>query len=141
MFFSTGYDKDGTCYELVGEDYENYDGSVIRFGIIKNNQWLIEMTDEVPFIDEYKSVYGYTDIYGDYHLDGYTSLKESVEKNDETHILERFGYVGNGCFYLESNSTNKTHSITSKLQTIVFWNSEYNSQKIINLKTMCWFQN
>lgn len=128
----TGYDSDGTCYQLVGEDYENYDKSIIRFGVIKDNQWLVEMTSDIPFIDEYNCIYGGLDENGNYELEGYASLRAAVEKSSTTNIYDRFGYAGNGCFYLKSNITSNTITIVEQLHTIVFWNAETNSEKIIN---------
>ncbi|MDE6471109.1 MAG: hypothetical protein K2L19_08835, partial [Eubacterium sp.] len=129
---ATGYDADGTCYQLVGEDYESYDKSIIRFGVIKDNQWLVEMTSNVPFLDEYNCIYGGQDENGEYNLEGYRTLNSIIEKSDESNIFDRFGYIGNGCFYLKSNRASKTITIVEQLCTIVFWNAETNSQKIIN---------
>jgi len=129
---ATGYDNDGTCYQLVGEDYENYEKSIIRIGVIKNNKWLVEMTSDVPFLDEYDCIYGGQDENGEYNLEGYGTLKSIIEKSSESNIYDRFGYIGKGCFYLKSNRATKTISIVDQLCTIVFWNAETNSQKIIN---------
>lgn len=127
----TGYDSDGTCYQLVGEDYESYDGSVIRFGVIKDNQWLINMTSDSPFLDDKKCIYGYEDADGIYKSEYYKSLKQTIEQKDPA-LFDKFGYAGNGCFYLESNSGSKTDSLVEKLSTIVFWNAETNTSKLFN---------
>lgn len=127
----TGYDNDGTCYQLVGEDYESYDGSVIRFGVIKDNQWLVNMTSDVPFLDDNKCIYGYEDADGNYKSEGYRSLKQTIEQRDPT-LFDKFGYVGNGCFYFESNSGSKTDTLVEQLSTIIFWNAETNKSKLFN---------
>lgn len=54
-------DEDGNVWELVGEDNETYQGSKITIGVIKNDEWFIELTDTCPLIvdgqiDQYKSV-------------------------------------------------------------------------------------
>lgn len=127
----TGYDDDGTCYQLVGEDFENYDGSEIRFGVIKDNQWLVNMTSDVPFLDDNKCIYGYEDADGNYQSEWNKSLKQTIEQRDP-ELFDKFGYVGNGCFYLESNSGSKTDSLVEKLSTIIFWNAETNKSKVFN---------
>lgn len=128
---STGYDNDGTCYQLVGEDYEDYQGSQIRMGVIKNNEWLIEMTNEIPFIDEYNCIYGNQSLKNEYVLEGFGTLKNAVA-NDNYDFYSRFGYIGKGSFYLLSAPRNAHSTVEDNLQTIVFWNVESNKSKIIN---------
>lgn len=129
---ATGYDSDGTCYQLVGEDYESYDKSIIRFGVIKNNQWLVEMSEDVPFIDEKHCLYSGMNVDGERNSEAYSTLKAAFEKSSESNISDRFGYIGNGCFYLRSNISSKTRTIVEQLRTVVFWNPETNCEKIIN---------
>jgi hypothetical protein len=132
---ATGYDEDGTCYQLVGEDYEDYQESRIRIGVIKNNAWLIEMTTETPFIDEYNCIYGSQSLHNDYVLEGYGTLKNAT--NSESNFYDRFGYIGKGSFYLLGVKRNTGgYFIEDELQTIVFWNTETNKSKIINNITM-----
>ncbi|MBE6564308.1 MAG: hypothetical protein E7655_03400 [Ruminococcaceae bacterium] len=48
----TGTDEDGNYYELVGNQYEDALGVEIELGIIKNNTWLVELTDSFPFLND-----------------------------------------------------------------------------------------
>lgn len=138
---ATGYDNDGTCYQLVGEDYESYDKSIIRFGVIKNNQWLIEMTSDVPFLDEYNCIYGGQSLHNDYILEGYGTLKNATS-NSDSDFYNRFGYTSNGCFYLLGVERDTSgYYIENNLSTIVFWNTEKNNSKIVNNITMSDMEN
>lgn len=133
---STGYDNDGTCYQLVGEDYEDYQGSQIRIGVIKNNEWLVEMTNEIPFIDEYNCIYGNQSLNNVYVLEGFGTLRNAVA-NDDYDFYSRFGYIGKGSFYLLGAPRDSGgYYIEDQLQTIVFWNAESSKSKIINNVTM-----
>lgn len=138
---ATGYDNDGTCYQLVGEDYESYDKSIIRFGVIKNNQWLVEMTSDVPFLDEYNCIYGSQSLHNDYILEGYGTLKNATS-DSKSDFYNRFGYIGNGCFYLLGVERDTSgYYIENNLSTIVFWNTEKNNSKIVNNITMSDMEN
>lgn len=138
---ATGYDNDGTCYQLVGEDYESYDKSIIRFGVIKNNQWLVEMTSDVPFLDEYNCIYGGQSLHNDYILEGYGTLKNATS-NSDSDFYNRFGYTSNGCFYLLGVERDTSgYYIENNLSTIVFWNTEKNNSKIVNNITMSDMEN
>ncbi|MGN1154010.1 MAG: hypothetical protein ACI4S3_08265, partial [Candidatus Gastranaerophilaceae bacterium] len=71
----------GNFYELVANQKEDYNGTEITIGVIKNNEWLIPLTKQIPFLDEdNKLLSGGADIYG---FEPYPSY---------------FYYVGNGCF-------------------------------------------
>lgn len=138
---ATGYDNDGTCYQLVGEDYESYDKNVIRFGVIKNNQWLVEMTSDVPFLDEYNCIYGSQSLHNDYILEGYGTLKNATS-DSKSDFYNRFGYISNGCFYLLGVERDTSgYYIENNLSTIVFWNTEKNNSKIVNNITMSDMEN
>lgn len=138
---ATGYDNDGTCYQLVGEDYESYDKSIIRFGVIKNNQWLVEMTSDVPFLDEYNCIYGSQSLHNDYILEGYGTLKNATS-DSKSDFYNRFGYIGNGCFYLLGVERDTSgYYIENNLSTIVFWNTEKKNSKIVNNITMSDMEN
>ena len=47
-----GYDQKNNHYQLVANETEDYDGTQITMGVIKNNKWLVEMTEDFPFINE-----------------------------------------------------------------------------------------
>ena len=135
----TGYDDDGSCYQLVGEDFEDYQGSQIHIGIIKNNEWLVEMTSESPFIDDYNCIYGALSLYNDYILEGYRTLKGAISNSD---FYNRLGYVGKGCFYLlGSERYTSGYLVEEQLKTIVFWNGEANSSKVLNNVIMTGMEN
>lgn len=71
----------GDFYELVANQKEDYNGTEITIGVIKNNEWLIPLTKQMPFLDDdNKLLSGGADIYG---FEPYPSY---------------FYYVGNGCF-------------------------------------------
>lgn len=50
VILCTGYDNSNNYYELVGNQSETSQGYNIELGIIKNNQWLVELTNSFPFL-------------------------------------------------------------------------------------------
>lgn len=82
-----GYDGDD-YYELVANQIDNYPESKIEMGVIKNNEWLIEMSSDFPFL------------YDNWFNDKDAPLRDSVTTHDP---YERgsyhFEYVGEGTFY------------------------------------------
>lgn len=91
---ASGYDADGSYYELVANETEDYNGTIIKIGVIKDNVWSIPMTTDCPFIGE----------------DGLL-LISSQSIYDEWH---RFYYIGSGCFGLTSTE--------EPLLALVIWN-------------------
>lgn len=135
-----GSDPGAISYRIVGEDYETYEGSKIRMGVVKEDQnsakWLIEMTSDVPFLDEYNCIYNFMDLYGDYQFGGIGTLQKALS-DKELNLSERIGYIGNGCFYLYGARNNETKKIASRkideaLDTVVFWNVETNKSIVMN---------
>lgn len=51
MILCTGRDGND-YYELVANQIDGYPDSTFEFGVIKNNQWLVPMGSDCPFIDE-----------------------------------------------------------------------------------------
>lgn len=51
-------DSKGNIIELVANDSKTYDGSQ-SIGLIKNNKWVIEMTDDSPLIKDSGVIFGY----------------------------------------------------------------------------------
>ncbi len=45
--YASGYDADGNFYELVANETEDYTGLKILIGVIKNNNWSIQLTDSI----------------------------------------------------------------------------------------------
>lgn len=140
-----GTDKNGDCYQLVGEDRESYEGSEIYMGIIKNNEWLIEMTSNVPFLDNSKCIYNYMRVNGEYEFGGIGVLKNAL--NAKIKLTDRIGYISNGCFYLlgKRNEPSKismnSRTINNAIDTVVFWNGETNKSKTINNITLQYMDN
>ncbi len=50
VILCAGYDNSNNYYELVGNQSETSQGYNIELGIIKNNQWLVELTNSFPFL-------------------------------------------------------------------------------------------
>lgn len=53
-----GRDNNGNIYELVATETESYSGLVIEIGVIKNNEWLVNLTSDNSLIDEDHLLYG-----------------------------------------------------------------------------------
>ena len=47
-----GYSKNGDHYQLVSTEVSEYTGSNYKIGVIKNNQWLHELSFDTPFHEE-----------------------------------------------------------------------------------------
>ncbi len=75
----TGYDE-GVCYELVANRIDYFPESIFQVGVIKNNEWLVPLSEESPFLD-------------DGHWRGYWNEKST----------DKFQYMSNGCFYYEKD--------------------------------------
>lgn len=78
-----GYDAEDNYYELVANEKEDYRGTTIEIGVIKNNEWLIDLSSNSPFVDG-------------------TGLLKGAGGNFKGSIYEeefaKFYYVGAGCF-------------------------------------------
>ena len=86
---ASGYDADQNYYELVANETEDYSGTKIEMGVIKNNEWLIPLTANSPFVSD-------------------TGLLVGARGNFKGSIYEEkfaiFNYIGAGCFiYSRSN--------------------------------------
>ena len=93
-------DSKGNYIELVANDSETYDGSQ-SIGLIKNNKWVIEMTDDSPIIDENGLVYGFK-----YFTEFYIADVKEIFRGDVYNL------VSDNCFVL---SYDKDHNC-------IFWN-------------------
>ena len=68
---ASGTNKNGDLYELVCSKEENFETSVVKFGVIKNNQWVLELDNDIfEYVASSHGSYSYMNMY----------------------------YVGNGCF-------------------------------------------
>lgn len=79
MVLASGIDIQGNVYELVGNDTETYAGVQVEIGVIKNNEWLVELTSDMPLVDEDGTLYG----------EGCGGLDDAQDT---------IFYIGNGCF-------------------------------------------
>ena len=80
---ASGYDNEQNFYELVTNETEDYSGTKIEMGILKNNEWLIPLTQNSPFVSD-------------------SGLLVGARGNFKGSIYEEkfaiFNYIGAGCF-------------------------------------------
>ncbi|MCH5316882.1 MAG: hypothetical protein J1E05_02790 [Eubacterium sp.] len=86
---------DGDYYELVATQEETYNEVVIKIGVIKNNEWLIPLTTDSPFINEDGRLFTYN--YYDHNM------HSNSTKNLE-FVSDDYNFIGNGCFYIYTSS-------------------------------------
>lgn len=100
MVLADGYDNEDNYYELVATETEDFDGTKIKIGVIKNNEWSIKLTSKSEFISEEGLLRRYT---GDSNVTG--SIYDDYAA---------FYYIGNGCFYYDNiilnGNTNKYYT-------------------------------
>lgn len=84
---ASGYDANSNYYELVANEKEDYTGTKIEMGIIKNNEWVIPLTLNSPFVSESGLLVGAKGVF-----------KGSIY--EERFAI--FNYIGAGCFSYES---------------------------------------
>lgn len=82
-------------YELVATQEETYSDVVVKIGVIKNNEWLVPLTTDIPFINEDGRIY--TDHYYD-HDASYENA--SSTKNLDNISDDDYHFIGNGCFHI-----------------------------------------
>lgn len=122
---ASGSEDNGDFYELVGEQKETVNNGGIKLGVIKNNKWLVEMTSNIPFVNED----GYLYIDTNYLSGGNYNL-ESKYWNAGVF----FEYCGNGVFidyYYYKND--QYHEYTYG----VAYNSENKKSYSIDRKATC----
>ncbi len=108
-----GYDENDNLYELVGEQINMYAGTVNKFGVIKNDEWLIPMTEDTPFHDKDGQY-----IDGGIPLIGGRSVNDlSLKADYSSGFSTELRYIGNGCFYMYAYRHNSYS---------VIWNVETN---------------
>lgn len=88
---ASGYDGEGNFYELVANETEDYTGTTIEMGVIKNNEWIIPLTADNPFVN--KSGLLLRSSSNSYEGSIYEKVYNSDSYENDIH------YVGNGCFY------------------------------------------
>ncbi len=94
MILCTGYDGDD-YYELVANQIDGYPDSTFEFGVLKNNEWLVEMSSDCPFIDE----------------DGWWKGTKN------SNIPGEFKYMSVGCFYYRRDDESSKGGIIYKPET------------------------
>ena len=57
MVLASGYDGDD-YYQLVANETEDYNGVKDELGVIKNNEWLLKPTLDMPFVNDDGSMKG-----------------------------------------------------------------------------------
>lgn len=90
----TGYDG-ADYYELVANQIDGYPDSTFEFGVLKNNEWLVQMNSDCPFIDE----------------NGW--WKGATYDN----VAGEFEYVDAGCFYYRRADESSKGGIIYKPET------------------------
>ncbi|MBQ7006894.1 MAG: hypothetical protein IJN59_03590 [Oscillospiraceae bacterium] len=121
MILATGYENNGDYYEVVANETEDYVGTKVEIGIIKNNEWVLEPTTSMPFIDEDGTIYG-------------KNLKSIYDMNVEDTT---FGYgiynntilhLGNDCFLFYSNEDCMIYNAVTKQYYEMTIDISYGSQ-------------
>lgn len=96
-----GSDPDGDTYQLVVNKEESLEDVTIKAGVIKNNEWLVEPSEDLPFIDKVHSTL----------INSRAFSIDSMIKFDMLHCY----YVQNGCFvtddFIYNGETNKVYMI------------------------------
>lgn len=86
---ASGSEDNGDFYELVGEQNETVNNGGVKIGVIKNNEWLVEITSDIPFVGEN----GYISI-----IDAYSGKDSFNLKREYSNCGVFFEYCGNGIF-------------------------------------------
>ena len=95
-------DVDGDKYEIVMNEKAGYPKTTFECGIIKNNEWLINMGTECPFMMDESTFYG---------IDPNSSPLNSI----------RFEYLNEGCFlYSTTAITNRPNMIFNPQTGVAF---------------------
>ena len=105
MIVATG--KNGSdYYELVVNQVDAFPQSKFEFGVIKNNEWIVEMSENCPFLDD-------------------NNRWKGLSSSDANQVSEkRFIYLDEGCFlytWASADDYNKYKNIIYKPDTGVFF--------------------
>ncbi len=85
FLLSIGIDDLGNTYELVANTAETFDDTN-KIGVIKNNEWYMEPTNDCPFIDENGRIMGV--------IAGYDQHDYYIYDGTDCEYV----YIGNDCF-------------------------------------------
>lgn len=103
--------EDGTKIEVVGNQTPSLDKTETEIGIIKNNEWLLSPTDDMPFIDKSTGMLSY---------DEYNELSDEIEtKNIQLDVVNKYGnvtceYIGNNCIHFANYIYNFSNGLCYK---------------------------
>lgn len=114
-------DSKGNYIELVANDSETYDGSQ-TIGLIKNNKWVIKMTDDSPLIKDNGVIFGFN------WYKNYSSGHENAFKFISDSCLKFTEYEEGSLFW--NFETEKTYKMADTFEDIVkdsLRNSDSNS--------------
>lgn len=123
IVLASGYDENSVMYELVANEYEDYTGTTIEVGVIKDNKWFVEPTSDSPFVENGGMFYNRKTV-------------SDIEREKKGWNYP-FKYIGNGCFAYGSqilyNSTNgKTLNLQQEIDFYCFAQLDYGSHSYIN---------
>lgn len=120
---ASGYDSENNYYELVANEKEDYSGTKIEIGVIKNNEWNIPLTTDNPFIGE-------NGLLSAYRSDN------AVTGSIYDERFAKFYYIGNGCFYYDGdifNGNNRKYYISDDFGYVpVIFLDNNRTENIIN---------
>lgn len=114
-------DSKGNLLELVANDSKTYDGSQ-SIGLIKNNKWIIEMTDDSPLIKDSGVIFGFN------WYKNYSSGHENAFKFISDSCMKFTEYEEGSLFW--NYETGKTYKMADTFEDIVkdsLRNSDSNS--------------
>lgn len=117
---ATGSNKNGDFYELVANQEETYDNVKIKIGVIKNNEWLLEPTSNMPFIDKETGLI---------KIEGFTEGSKfgiddvKIEDYETDNVHGTFEYVADGCFCIYKRIS-KDMSWSGDPQCSIIYNAE-----------------
>lgn len=112
---ASGTEDNGDVYELVATQEETYNDVVVKIGVIKNNEWLVPLTTDNPFINENGRIYTH------YYYDHEASYDNAYStKNLDNISDDDYHFIGNSCFYIYE----------SRVGDIIY-NSELNKELVL----------
>lgn len=116
---ASGTENNGNTYELVATQEETYNDVVVKIGVIKNNEWLVPLTTDSPFINEDGSItyYKHEDGSGRYYQ---TKNLDDLETDKVFIQIESFSFVGNGCFFGYSEDLSRRIFVNYPLYEIIY---------------------
>ena len=87
---ASGSEENGDTYELVGTQSETYNSVQIEIGVIKNNEWLVPLSSDNPFIGDNGLLFSVHPLRS-------TGMQLNLN-NVQDYKGVHFSYLGNGCF-------------------------------------------